>query len=285
MNTIKNHRFFKAICFALIVTFLTLDISYAYPAEYIARNSTVAAPSVFQEHPVTQYAEEFQRSVIEDGNLLGTVYSIGEALLEDGLKLSYLAGVIYEELGDANRYVNPSNVRVIIMGDGVLEELDPSLLLDTPRSAVVLIPYDKDGKKGIIELALKDNPLIDRLPGYKWAVSDKYLTKELPEDYKAPVLRPASEVKAEAPIRPTVSEPVAQVEALLTKSEKAKGITSKSLSIRAVILSSLLMMLFPLSAFAGTGDAVGAGLVSTYPIVIAVPVILSVTPLIILFCT
>ncbi|MCX5679001.1 MAG: HEAT repeat domain-containing protein [Candidatus Omnitrophica bacterium] len=256
MNTIKNHRFFKIICFALVITFISLDISYAYPAEHTAQNSTLATPSVFQTQPITTHAEAFQRSMLADGNLLGTVCSIGKFLLEDGIKLRHLARVLGEELGDAAKYVDLSRVSVTIMYDGRLVKLDPSLSVDTPQSAVVLIPYNKDGKNGIIEIALKNNPFIDKLAGYQWVVSDKYVIKDLPADYKEPALRPAPEVKTEAPVQPTISGPIARVEAPTTEAEKSKGILTRVFSIRAITTFTLaIILLFTQTALAASGDS------------------------------
>ncbi len=158
MGQIKNHHFFKAICIALIATFVCLDISYAYPPQYTAQNSTLATPSVLQQQPVNEQAARLQQSVFSSGELLGSICSIAKYLLLDRLPLKHLEQVLTAEVGAAIKKIDLSRVSV--------------------KDDVVLVPCEIRGEKRIMQVALKDNPAAKKLMGREWNTSDKYVIKD-----------------------------------------------------------------------------------------------------------
>ncbi len=251
MSKIKQSNFFKIISIVLITAFIALDISWAYPPEHNRENSTLATPSLLQQNPITEQAARFQQSVFSQGELLGSVCTIGKYLLEEKLPVKYLEQVISTELGKAASGIDLSYVMI--------------------KDGIVLIPCEIKGKRRIIQIALKNNLAAKDLIGYEWLVSDKYVVKELSEDY---VKEPAAEATQEpavsaAPIvetkkepkKITISEPVAEVSAPATKTERYNGIKDKTFSIRAIaVLSALalaVILAFPQFVVAASGDSTG----------------------------
>jgi hypothetical protein len=78
MGAITKQFWFKTICAILTFTFVALDISYAYPPEYNARNSTLATPSNLQQSPVDENAARSRRSMLSESALLDSVLDTGE---------------------------------------------------------------------------------------------------------------------------------------------------------------------------------------------------------------
>ena len=162
MNRIKRSLLFKTISIALTITFIALDISWAYPVEsHNTNSSTLATPSLLQQQPVNEHAARFQQSLFSRGELLGSVCSIGKYLLEEKLPLKHLEQVMSAELGEVARGIGLSRVTV--------------------KDGVVLIPCEVSGKKRIVQIALRDALAGSKLAGYDWLISDKYVVKELPE--------------------------------------------------------------------------------------------------------
>jgi hypothetical protein len=229
MSKIKQSNFFKIISIALITAFIALDISWAYPPEYNTQNSTLATPSLLQQNPMTEQAARFQQSIFSQGELLGSVCTIGKYLLEEKLPIKYLEQVISTELGKAASSIDMSYIMV--------------------KDDIVLIPCKIKGKRRIIQIALKSNLTAKDLTGYEWLVSDKYVIKELSEDYEKPAVQ-VSKVK--------ISEPIAEVSAPAAKTEQYHGIKEKTFSIRAITALSLLaaavILAFPQFAAAASGD-------------------------------
>ncbi len=195
MNRIKNSNLFRIISLVLIAAFITLDVSWAYPPESNAQTSTLATPSLLQQQPVDI---RFQQSIFSQAALLGSVCSIGKYLLEDKQPLKYLDQVLSKELGEAVKGIDLSRVTV--------------------KDGVVLIPYEINSIKRIIRIALKDSVSSKDLTGYEWVVADKYVIKDLPEEYKEPVMQIAQEPKI------SISEPIkgaaAQIVDLMAKRDE-----------------------------------------------------------------
>ncbi|MDP3790576.1 MAG: radical SAM protein [Candidatus Omnitrophota bacterium] len=154
---------FKTVAAILAVTFIALDIAWAYPPEHNDANSTLAVPSGLQQVPIAEHAARFQQSIFSQAELLGSVCSIGKYLLEDNLPIKYLEQVMTAELGKAVGGIDLS--RVVVKNDAVL------------------IPCKIKNKKRVVQIALRSNVASKNLIGYEWFVSDRYVVKELPENY------------------------------------------------------------------------------------------------------
>ena len=204
MKIIKGCRSFKIICFMLIVTFISLDMAYAYPPENIARNSTLAAPSALQQQPVNEHAALFQQSVFSRAVLLASILDIGKYFFGDAkynigpLPADYAEDAVNADL---KKHLNDAGIEILkivpieyIHKQAGQEKLKSALdeigfKWTLPDHGVVFILYKKDGKKFLVQVARKDQVSPNSLPGYEWVVSeqhynrDEYVIKYIPEDY------------------------------------------------------------------------------------------------------
>ncbi|MDP2913206.1 MAG: radical SAM protein [Candidatus Omnitrophota bacterium] len=209
MNKIKSCGFFRVISLVLILTFISFDISYAYPPERNAGNSTLAAPSLLQQQPVNEHAARFQQSIFSQGALLASVFDIGEYFFGrperdmEPLPSRYAEEVVKAGLGKllAGSGIEILNiVPVEYLKKTVPEKLQSALSEISfkgtlPNEGVVFILYRKGDKKFLVQIAKKDEVSPGNLPGYKWVVSDKYVVKYVPEDYKEEMMRPTAIVE------------------------------------------------------------------------------------------
>ena len=284
MNKIKNCGFFRVISLILIITFISLDISYAYPPELSANSATLAAPSLFQQQPINDHAARFQQSVFSQGVVLASVYDIGEYFFnKDEKSATPLPSKYAEEVVKAGigKILGNSGIEILnivpveYLKNTVPEKLNSALSEigfkgTLPDEGVAFILYKKDDKKFLVQIAEKAKVSAVNLPGYEWVVSDKYVVKYVPENYdtsqlaaSVPVIaRPAEQAEAisstdvakESP-RATISEPIAQVEAPISQEEEVKGASRRVFDIKAIITIAVIMLLFPLTAFGASDDS------------------------------
>ncbi|MGB3057061.1 MAG: HEAT repeat domain-containing protein, partial [Candidatus Omnitrophota bacterium] len=233
MDVRKHKAFLKAISIIVVVCFLSLDVAWAYPVSDIpsAGSQKLAGELPFQQDLMSMQRQEFQESLFSDMKLLLSVNSVAKFLLDDDLPLKYLDRVLTEELGEVAEGIDLSKVKI--------------------SGGVILIPYNTAEKRYILQIARKDDLSARELMGYQWVIGDKYVITALPEDYQESPQTEAKPQKEEPKVE--ISEPVAEIEyetkVELTREEPSK----KKLIIRAIIAASLLILLTPLSAFAGTG--------------------------------
>ncbi len=242
MNKLTHSNFFRIISLVLIITFIALDISWAYPPDPSTQNSTLATPSLLQQQPIN---EKFQQSIFSEGRVLGSVCSIAKYLLDDKLPIKYLDQVLTAELGNAIQNIDLSHVTI-------------------SKDGAILIPCEVKGKKRIIQIAVKESLAAKDLIGYEWVVSSKYVIRELPEDYKESMVQvveelvvlPAAKVESKEKPKVSISEPIAQVEVPATKKEQDSGITSKIFNVNAITALTLaVVLLFPQTVFGASGDS------------------------------
>ncbi|MDO8535731.1 MAG: aldo/keto reductase, partial [Candidatus Omnitrophota bacterium] len=202
MQRIKNSCLFRAISLSLIFTFISLDISYAYPPEHNANNSTLAIPSVLQQAPINEQTALFQQSVFSQGALLASVYYIGEYFFGNALKgikslppkhaKSVIKAELRKQLSDMG-----IEIQKIVPVERIKEKTPPDELkaaLDEigfngklPEENVVFILYEKSGKRFLVQIAKSGEVSSENLPGYEWVVSGKYVVKYIPENPTGPV--------------------------------------------------------------------------------------------------
>ncbi|MBU0881530.1 MAG: GNAT family N-acetyltransferase, partial [Candidatus Omnitrophica bacterium] len=215
MDKIKNSGFFRVISLILIVTFISLDIAYAYPPEHNPGNFTLATPSLLQQQPINEQMARFQQSVFSQGALLASVYDIGEYFFGrperkvDALPSKYAEEVVKAGLG---KILGDSGIEILnIVPVEYFKEIVPEKLNSAlseigfkgtlPDEGVAFILYEKDGKKFLVQIAEKAKVSANNLPGYEWVVSDKYVVKYMPEGYEvspAQVVEIKEEPKAPA---------------------------------------------------------------------------------------
>ena len=275
MDKIKKSCLFRIISLVLILTFISLDISYAYPPEHNPSNSTLATPSPLQQQPVNEHAARFQQSVFSQGALLASVYDIGEYFFGNTEKgIGSLPSKYAEDAmrADLRKHLSDTGTEIInIVPVEYIKKTAPEKLkaaLDEigfkgtlPDEGVVFILYRKAGKKFLVQIAKKGEVRPENLPGYEWVVSDKYLVKYMPEDYKGPVAQitqalmtpviSAVETKEEPKV--TITEPIAEVAVPEAETKEAPTAPKKFLTIRAILKSLIIIPL--ISAFAFAGDS------------------------------
>ncbi|MDP2929247.1 MAG: hypothetical protein Q8O01_04195, partial [Candidatus Omnitrophota bacterium] len=222
MSKIKSSCLFRTISLILILTFISFDISYAYPPEHDAGNSTLATPSVLQQVLVSEHAARFQQSVFSQGALIASVYDIGEYFFGNAdkgigsLPSKYAEGAINMDFG---KHLSGANTEILnIVPVEYIKQTSPEKLKSVleeigfkgtlPDEGVVFILYKKDDKKFLVQIAKKGEVRPENLPGYEWVVSDKYVVKYMPEDY------------AGEDHRLSITEPIAEIEAPANRTEE-----------------------------------------------------------------
>jgi HEAT repeat protein len=224
MSFYRNGSILKVISCALIVTFLTLNVSWAATLDRGgAFNSDLSAQSPFQGQMMTDQAELFRQSILADIDLMTVVFSVAKCLLGDPengtkpLSIKYLETTVTEEFGKPIENVNLSNISI--------------------KDDVILIPYEKEGKKYVIQIALNDKAHPEKLAGYEWVISDKYLVKVLPEDYTE-IEEDPTEIAKEQKV--VVSEPITAMWADTPETNEEAEPQKKSFSIRAILRGKIL---------------------------------------------
>lgn len=205
MSKIKKSCLFRIISLVLILTFISLDISYAYLPEHNVGNSTLATPSVLQQTPINDQAARFQQSVFSQSALIASVYDIGEYFFGNADKgvepfpSKYAEDAMRADLG---KHLSDADTEILNIvpveyikktaPDKLKAALDEIGFKETlPDEGVVFILYKKGDKKFLVQVARKYQVSPDSLPGYEWVTSDKYVVKYMPEYYKGPATQVA----------------------------------------------------------------------------------------------
>ena len=294
MDRIKHSRLFKCISFVLIITFLTLDIAYAYPPEHNVGDSTLAVPSLLQQPPINEQQARFQQSFLSQSAIIALVYAVGEYYfgnVSGGLG-PLPSGHLFEVISsDLEKQLTDTGITILnivpveyIKNKESLEKL--KLALDEigfegnlPDKGVVFILYEKDNERFLMQIAKKPRVSADNLPGYEWYdISDKYLVKYVPEDYtgtssqtvetpSAPVAQELTTVKMKESPKVTISEPIAEVSA--QEKKHTPNSSSKLLSFNPFaitfgtimfteVLSAIKDLIFAYPIIVGITGVVGA---------------------------
>ncbi len=254
MIKFKDYLIVKIIAFVLITTFITLDISWAYPAEENTQAHTLALWSSFQQSIFVKEAGSALviRSIA--ANLFGDqdkggarfpLKDLAEIVMADLGKISNKA----PEIRKALETIDISHVTVAKWENGQFVESQLERDKFIPSDAILLIPYKKNGTDRIIQIALKESPNAKYLIGEEatWLLDERFVVRDVPKDWKGPA-KTTVETKEAAKV--TITEPIAEINLpeTTTKSLSPK----RTFNIKAIIISSLLITFFPLSAYAGT---------------------------------
>jgi hexokinase len=166
MAHMKDSGLFRIISLVLITTFIAFDISWAYPSNP-SEKTTLAVQGLFQQQMMTPDGAMHRDAILSNMRLLTTVRSIAKILLTDRVRIKYLESTLTAELG-----------KVLIEG------MDLSRV--AVKGGVVLIPYVRNRKKYVIQIALKGTPEAQSLKGRDWPALDKdsdtYVIKVLSGD-------------------------------------------------------------------------------------------------------
>ncbi|MFC1480460.1 hypothetical protein ACFL5Y_03325 [Candidatus Omnitrophota bacterium] len=210
---------FKIIAMTVAFLFLVNTIAWAYPPGTPGKD-TLSTELVFQQQMMTQRAQWFKQSIFNDMKLLSSIFVMGKHLLENPdaadkpVPVEYFKSVIKNRYRTVEGHLAEIDLENVMPIDYLIkhkkEELDKALnemgIKDYPHEGVVLIPFKKGGKKHIIQIALKSQISSENLPGYPVVVSDKYVVKDLNDDYMKEFA--ASAKKKEEPV---ISAPIAEV--------------------------------------------------------------------------
>jgi hypothetical protein len=196
MQNMKNFLWFKTIAIVLIMTFLLLDVAWAHPSDPVIQSQNLSGQAAFQQTMMTDQASRFQNTLFNDIKLLSAVESVAKYLFEEkekgveALTLERMEGVLSGQID--SEFLKGIDLSKASIKDGI-----------------ALIHYKRDDKTYVIEVAQKDAVGADKLLGYDWNISDKYVAKVVPVNFKQELAGPAA-VKAAplpAPQTPVVAEP------------------------------------------------------------------------------
>ncbi len=250
----KGH-FIKIISLVLIVTFVSLDISWAYPERIPVNSGKLQAELAFQPEVMDGKKREFRESLFSDIKIYLSVCAIAEYLLGDAdngakpLPIKHLEPVLRGEIGDVAGGIDLA---------GVAEE-----------NGVITVPVMLGEKKGKILIAKRKGLSVKELAGYQEMLSDKYVIKLVPEGLED---APRTAESAEEEPTVTVSDPVIEIVEDLPGTRipgKLKSIIVKTIMTTA--LSALIIALatscFP--AYGATAETLGvAGSISVWTYII-----------------
>jgi len=282
MDRIKRSALFRSISVVLIITFIALDISYAYPPETTSAHSTLAVASRLQDQAFFS-----TYSILESLNDIGEGVFGRQETGEEPVRLKYLNDSEYIRLSER---LSPFGIKIVKIvpvdyfknTPGKAEELKAALdeigyKGRTYPDGVAFILFEIHGKKLLVQIAEKEKVSPEMLPGYTWVVSDKYVVKRVPEDYRegdAPAGVPSSVIaippitgqmagEAILPLgavkegpKITISEPLPLTDVPVTAAAGSTTAPRKVPTLRVIIVSLALTVLTVVSAFAGEAGAV-----------------------------
>jgi|GEM_PF-4199051 len=238
MAKFKSSFFGKVVSTVVIFTFLTLDITRAGSFS-IPRTETLATENAFQAS-----AKDFNNSFLSQAPVLNSILSIGNYLLNETKTLSTderlegLASVIGKRSSHPELDVQ-SKIKF------------PYVKFHPDNENIVIIPYEvKEGKTVYVQVAFAENISPDDLKGFTWTVTDKskYAVTILPKDYDPSQPQPTVPIKKPKIKTPVISEKTIaeiEIEEPTTTSEPNKSLRIKKVIIKAITLSSLILLVIP----------------------------------------
>ncbi|MFC1548852.1 hypothetical protein ACFL5E_02725 [Candidatus Omnitrophota bacterium] len=155
--------FYRIVCLILIVTFLSWDISWAYPERVSVATQKLSAELSFQPGVMDGGRSEFRASLFSDMKVLLSVHAVADYLFGDESKgekplpTANLESVLRSEVGE------------------IVEGIDLSGVEN--KGGVITIPLIHEGKKCEIRIVKKEDVSAKELPGEEWGTSDKYVIK------------------------------------------------------------------------------------------------------------
>jgi hypothetical protein len=189
----RIHSTIKLISVILIMTFLTLDVAWAHPADGTVEAHALATQSPFMPKMMTQAAEAHRQSVFSEWNVVLAADYLAKELFNrpaniDGeLYLQRLITAFRNELG---------------------EEVAGRVALDNVvfEGGIILFKYtDQKGEEHIIQVARKGSFAESELIGQEWIIGDNYAFRDATMDGQTPErIAPEIEKSAQAAVGPFV---------------------------------------------------------------------------------
>ena len=175
----------KVIAGLLLATFLTYQISWAYPS--FDQPTTLAIEPKFQLEMINPEAIELQQNFNLNAKLGYSIIDIADYLYKNGRRIESLEDAI----GNSSKGVHAGIGLKHIVPLTYLKQWEangtrPEMLSETmPQKDIAVIPYEQGQKKFLVYVAAKDNFRIRGLEGYDWPISSEYRVKVLPVDEKS----------------------------------------------------------------------------------------------------
>jgi len=167
MAHFKQYLWCKVICLILIVSFICLDIAWAYPADGAPGSYNLSLWSVLNQPAGSEGVKRLE--------LAESIYGIGQFLFglsadQVRLKPKWLR----EALGKtADRFMADVDIDHVTLarftdGGNKLEAIPDEELNDknVPRNAIILIPYKTGSHRRVVLVALRDNIASSYIIGY-----------------------------------------------------------------------------------------------------------------------
>ncbi|MDD3088722.1 MAG: HEAT repeat domain-containing protein, partial [Candidatus Omnitrophica bacterium] len=209
MERRKNTALFRAMSLVLLVAFLAVDLSHAYGAGYDPTSSTtLAAPSVMQDHPMSANAANLRQIVSYQGVILASICEIGDIFFGDPDfgKITHPEKYVKDAvMSDLGRQLNEMGIELLnIVPIEYIRATAPEKLKAAladigfegtlPDEGVIFALYRKNGERFLVQIAKRDEVASENLPGYEQAGFDRYLIKYVIEDYKIRTEQDTSEI-------------------------------------------------------------------------------------------
>lgn len=198
MIKLKIYPFVRIIAFVLVATFIAFDVSWAYPPEENTQTHALALWSGFQQ---SIFVKEAGSALVIQSiatNLFGNADKGGQRFPLKDLTEIVAAdlGRISEKAPEIKRAletIDVSRVAVARWENGKFVETGLGKDKFVPADAILLIPYKKDGKGHIIQVALKESPNAKYLIGEDmlFLLDDRFVVKDVSRDWKEPAILPS----------------------------------------------------------------------------------------------
>jgi len=237
MDTIKRHFAFKVICTILVITFLSLDVSWAHPDSFTTQHKTLANESNFQ----AQMMQKLHLSKPDSMKLALATRNIGNYLLEctDDDSRAFAREHLHTAMANEFERYGLGEMAELIDLDGVNYLYDGKL---------VKIPCKNNQD---IYIAKRNDLTLRELAAYDWEIKDdknEYAVCVMARDHAE---HPTAVAETEEEPEISVSEPVIEFEVEEVEAETPDAPKERiRISVRAIIVRTLLMMLVAGSAFA-----------------------------------
>ncbi|MDD5633730.1 MAG: hypothetical protein PHW46_00445, partial [Candidatus Omnitrophica bacterium] len=215
MSRIAKNPLIKIVSVLVIISFLALDISWAYPSDQHSYNN-IAAEIMSQRKMMVEANTAWKTSIFGvEKNLVFSVHTIAQALFDKKIPFELLESYVSDWQAFNNQNITtgielskigPLGAFKKVIEEGYSQDFFPEFM---PENDVIVIPYTRiDNEQILILVAKKDNPSAENLAGFDW-LWNKYAVKILTKN-DTNLEKPHPRVQEIQRVK--VTEPVAEVE-------------------------------------------------------------------------
>ena len=171
ISKFKTHSFVKIICVILVISFITMDITWANPdiTKPKKNTDTLATPSMFDPSLVNEYMK-FTPMIEQDAvSFIYTTNNIVDYIVDQGRfsedRVEYVSKGMQQDLGDKR-------------SESV--QFDYVNIIDD----VLIIPYENNGETFYFQVVQKNSPKAKAMKGYLFDIIPGYTCKVLAKETK-----------------------------------------------------------------------------------------------------